>query len=186
VPQRQRRLFSIWLQHESQFQCNRTTITDVQSSVGPTITGMIDCRGQGNILDDFIIQEGATPEALAHLLQSLLEATPGSVHPANLKPMQRMCRFLSAWASRILGPYYLGGSLQRTQHYLIIGRDTNQGSLTLNNGQPRLDFLGVGRTDHQAKLNALLAKITNDMGGTLIHNIFFALNKQEVWLSSAF
>jgi len=155
--------------------------------VGPTITGMIDCRAQGNILDDFVIQEGATPGALAHLLQSLLETTPGSVHPASLTLTQRMCRFLSAWASRILGPYYSRGSLQRTQHYLIIGRDMNQGSLTLKNGKPCLDFLGVGRTDHLAKLNALLAKITNDMGGTLVHNIFFAaLNKQEVWLSSVF
>ncbi len=38
-----------------------------------------------------------------------------------------------------------------------------------------LEFLGVGRSDHVKKLNGILAKATEAVGSTLVHNPFFAL-----------
>lgn len=40
--------------------------------VGPTITGVIDCRQQANPLDGFVIEEGAIPGPLVPVLQKML------------------------------------------------------------------------------------------------------------------
>lgn len=52
--------------------------------------------------------------------------------------------------------------------------------LTLEDDKPRLEFLGVGRSDHVKKLNEILAKATEAVGGTLVNNPFFALMGQQV------
>ena len=33
--------------------------------IGPTVNGVIDCRGTSEVLDGFVIEEGAIPESLA-------------------------------------------------------------------------------------------------------------------------
>ena len=50
--------------------------------IGPTITGVIDCRkNHENALDGFVIEEGAVPQALAPLLLTMLELMPGDQYP---------------------------------------------------------------------------------------------------------
>ena len=71
------------------------------------------------------------------------------------------------------GPYAQGGSVNRTQTYLIMSHDSNEGIVTLENDKPYLQFLGVGRTEHVKQLNAMLAKITNGIGGALINSPFY-------------
>ena len=64
---------------------------------------------------------------------------------------------------------------------LIMSHDMNQAVLTLKDDKPSLEFLGVGRSKHLQQLNALMAKMTNQMGGTFVNNPFYAkLNQQEV------
>lgn len=149
--------------------------------IGPTINGVIDCRDQLNVLDGFVIEEGAVPEALGLGLRIMLENLPGAIYPPNNGVIQQLQRFVSRQTSRFLGPYTPGGSSQRTQTYLIMSHDSNQAVMTLKNDKPVLKFLGVGRSDHVNYLNDLLAKATAAVGGTFVNSPFYAaLGQQEV------
>jgi len=155
---------------------------DPTTPVGPTITGVIDCRNKENALDGFVIEEGAVAQALVDALQPLLEAMPHKIFPTDWGLAHRLRHFTSGLRSKVLGPYSRMGSVQRTQIYLIMSHDSNQANLTLNErGKPVIEFLGVGRTEHVAHLNDILAQATNAVGGTFVNNPFFAaLGEQEV------
>jgi hypothetical protein len=62
--------------YNTDYEVNLMARTHPESAtpVSPTITGVIDCRDQGNPLEGFIIEEGAVPEAL-------LEGMPGKKFP---------------------------------------------------------------------------------------------------------
>lgn len=152
------------------------------SPVGPTITGIIDNReGHENVLDGYIIEEGAIPKALAPLFQFMLEKLPGAEAPDDMTLLERLRHTLSSAGSRFLGPYYKKGSIERTQTYLVMSHDTNQAILTLKDDKPSLEFLGVGRSDHVKKINAVLKEATEAVGGTFINNPFYsALGEQEI------
>jgi hypothetical protein len=144
---------------------------------GPTITGIIDNRGSKvspNILDAHIIQEGTIPQALAPVIQSLLESIPGKVYPKPFLFKARARQFWSSMKIRIFGPYVIGGSVNRTQTYLVMSHDNNEGILSMEHDKLRLQFLGVGKTEHVKKLERMLEKLTNSIGGTLINSPFYA------------
>lgn len=155
---------------------------DPYHPVGPTITGMIDCReGHKNPLDGFVIQEGAIPQALAPIFQALAEMMPGQRGPSYLSLYTRVKRLVARGSSYLFGPYFREGSMQRSQVYLIMSHDSNQAVLTLKDDKPVLKFTGVGRSHHAKKLRNLLAQATAAVGGTYIDNPFFAtLNQQEI------
>jgi choline dehydrogenase-like flavoprotein len=149
--------------------------------VGPTITGVIDCRDQTNPLDGFVIEEGAVPASLVAGLQGLLAAMPGKIHPNNVGVLEQIRKKVSAVESVVTGPYTPDGSVERTQIYLIMSHDSNQAILSLEHDRPVLKFLGVGRSDHARYLNGILAKATTAVGGTYINSPFFAaLGEQEI------
>lgn len=80
-----------------------------------------------------------------------------------------------------MGPYYKNGAVERTQVYLIMSHDSNQAVLSLENDKPKLEFMGVGRSEHVKELNKKLAQATKAVGGTLVQNPWFALlGEQEV------
>lgn len=144
--------------------------------IGPTINSVIDDReGHENPLDGYVIQEGAIPRSLTPFLQTLLEMMPGSIE-ATGEPFQEKVRSAFArYSSHLFGAYRQGGSMDNTQVYLIMSHDSSQAMLTLKDDKPVLEFLGVGRSDHVRKLNDLLAKATQAMGGTFVKNPFDAL-----------
>ncbi|KAK3378547.1 hypothetical protein B0H63DRAFT_437196 [Podospora didyma] len=148
--------------------------------IGPTITGVIDCRDQKNPLDGFVLEEGAIPHALAHVLQAMLDFLPGSTPPENETLAQRTQAALARYGSRFLGPYFKNGAVERTQVYLIMSHDSNQAMLTLKDDKPVLEFLGVARSHHVKHLNGLLARATAAVGGTLVQNPFYSLLGQQV------
>ncbi|KAK7452183.1 hypothetical protein VKT23_012286 [Stygiomarasmius scandens] len=150
---------------------------------GPTITGVIDNRGpetSPNVLDGYVIEEGAIPAVLAEGLQTLLEALPGKQHPEQYGIQERVRHVFSSMKTRFLGPYAEGSSVDRTQTYLIMSHDSNEGILTLKNDKSHLEFLGVGRTEHVKVLNKVLAKATSAVGGTFINSPFYAAFNQQV------
>lgn len=149
--------------------------------IGPTITGIIDCReGHKNPLDGFVIEEGAVPMALTPLFQTMLETMPGKQYPP-LGFTSRIQHTLASIGSRILGPYYAKGSIEKTQVYLVMSHDSNQAILSLKKDQPVLEFMGVGRSEHVAYLNGILKKATEAVGGVFINSPFYAvLGKQEI------
>ena len=153
---------------------------DLSPPVGPTITGIIDLRGEDeapNVLDGFVLEEGAIPEALAHFLQAMLQLTPGKVYPEIKKSAGRYSRlrkFLAKAEAKFLGPYSPGSSINRTQVYLIMSHDSNEATLTLEGDKAYLRFLGVGRTKHVRELNRVMAAATHAIGGVLINSPFYA------------
>lgn len=149
--------------------------------IGPTITGVIDNRADhDNPLDGYVIEEGAIPQALSQFLQTMLDLLPGSTAPKNETVVQRSQAMLARWGSRLLGPYFRQGAVEKTQVYLIMSHDSNQAVLSLKDDKPVLEFLGVGRSDHVKHINGVLAKATEAVGGTLVGNPFFALMDQQV------
>ncbi|KAJ7757153.1 hypothetical protein B0H16DRAFT_1538314 [Mycena metata] len=152
---------------------------------GPTITGVIDNRGpetSPNVLDGYVIEEGAIPQALAPIIQAMLEVLPGKQNPDPFTATERLRHLLSRTKSRFLGPYSKGGSVNRMQTYLIMSHDSNEAIISLENDKPYLQFLGVGRTEHVKTLNKVLANATKAIGGTVINSPFFAAfnDKEEI------
>ena len=93
--------------------------------VGPTINGVIDCRVQDNPLDGFVIEEGAVPHALSHLLQTMLDLMPGRVAAQSQSLYQRTQSALARYGSRFIGPYFSKGAVEKTQIYLIMSHDSS-------------------------------------------------------------
>jgi len=132
------------------------------------------------VLDGYVIEEGAVPAAFAEGLQTLLEVLPGKQYPEQYGIQERIRHVFSSMKTRFLGPYAEGSSVDRTQTYLIMSHDSNEGILTLKNDKPHLEFLGVGRTEHVKVLNEVLAKATSAVGGTFINSPFYAAFNQQV------
>lgn len=149
--------------------------------VGPCITGVIDNRdGHENPLDGYVIEEGTIPSALAPFFQTMLDLMPGSIS-GDETLSQKVQASLARWGSRLIGPYYRKGAVEKTQVYLIMSHDSNQAILSLENDRPRLEFMGVGRSEHVKQLNKKLADATRAVGGTFVQSPFFALlGQQEV------
>ena len=147
--------------------------------VGPTIASIIDCRDQEDALDGFVIEEGAIPQPLVPLMQTMLELTPHRVGPRGLRRSKRFKRILAGAVSRF-GYYNVHGSLEKTAVYLIMSHDDNQAVLSLKNNKPYLQFRDVGRANHVRALNAKLAQATSQFEGTFVENPFSALFGQEV------
>lgn len=92
--------------------------------VGPCITGVIDNReGHANPLDGYVIEEGTIPKALAPFLQVMLDIMPGSISSEEGLTARTQAT-LARWGSRLLGPYYKKGAVERTQVYLIMSHDS--------------------------------------------------------------
>lgn len=85
---------------------------------------MIDSRDQLNPLDGFIIEEGTVPQSLSVFYQAMLEQMPGSVAPTGLDAYHKIGSILARFGSKILGPYFSKGSVEKTQVYLIMSHDS--------------------------------------------------------------
>ncbi|KJZ79281.1 hypothetical protein HIM_01432 [Hirsutella minnesotensis 3608] len=142
--------------------------------VGPTINAAIDCReGHDNPLHGFILQEGAVPQALSGMLQALVNLIPRRHAPGKTVVRQAQAT-LSRWKSRLLGPYTPDGAMERTQVYLVMSHDGNQGTLTLKDNKPMLAFPVVGHSEQTQRLNCLLTQATEAVGGMLVPDPYCA------------
>jgi hypothetical protein len=137
---------------------------------GPTITGMIDNRGSEaapNVRDGYVIQEGAIPETLSSIIQQMLDAQPGKIYPTKFSGLRHLW---SRIKTIVFGVYKKGSSINRTQAYLIISHDSNEGIMSLRDDKPDLQFIGIGRADHSQKLRSILARATDSVGGVFINS----------------
>lgn len=136
---------------------------------GPTITGIIDKRGDQtslNVENGYVIQEGAIPEALAPLIQTMLDACPNKIYP---KQYSWKKYYIGRLKNMFLGPYCPGSSINRTQAYLIMAHDNNEGIMTMDNDKPALQFCGVKRTGNVDDLHRELGRMADAVGGILIN-----------------
>ncbi|GJN85505.1 hypothetical protein PLIIFM63780_009072 [Purpureocillium lilacinum] len=135
------------------------------NAVGPTITSMIDCRGgHANPLDGFVVQDGAIPQGLGAFFQILLQFLPAFQSGYGRTFTQRL-HAIMAWLKGILmGCFFNTGALHRTQAFVAMLHDSNQGSLCLENDKPVFNFAGAGRNDRVRKVHAFLSKISEAIG----------------------
>lgn len=149
--------------------------------VGPTITGVIDCRDEHNVLDGFVIEEGVIPLALAPVTQLMMGLLPEKTPPPQKDFTSMFRNKLSGIGKLMSGPHIQRESLERTQTYLVMSHDSNQGSLSLRNDKPNLKYSVNGRTEHVNYLGELLTKATNAVGGTHVNTPFRqTFGQQEV------
>jgi len=153
---------------------------DLLRPVGPTITGVIDMRDEDEVLNGFVLEEGAVPQALAVGLQGLMDLTPGKEFPAKRSSRDRVRKVLARALNLACGAWHPGSSLNRTQIYLIMSHDSNSANLTLEKDKTYLRFEGVGRSKHVQQLNAFMAKATHAIGGAYVNSPFFAWAQEQI------
>jgi hypothetical protein len=135
---------------------------------GPTITGCIDMRGSmhaSNVRDGYLIQEGAVPEALAPVIQGLLETQTTTVPSQQPNRMRNLMARMRSW---ILGPYAKGGSVNRTLVFLTMSHDENEGTMTLKDDQTALQWSGTGNKKRSANIDSVLLEMAENLSGTLV------------------
>jgi hypothetical protein len=135
---------------------------------GPTITGCIDLRGDRYspcVKGGFVIQDGTVPEALTPVIQALLESHTTSVAPKSHALIHGIVARVKSW---VLGPYTKGGSVRRSIALLVMSHDDNQGTLTLNRDNVRIQWSGASREGYGEKINKVLLAMTESLGGILL------------------
>jgi cholesterol oxidase len=129
--------------------------------VGPCITGLIDCRDPDQPLDEgIIIEEGAIPGALAHLMPEAFAAACEE---------QSLLRQLKGRIQAIVeGAYH--GPIARTQTFLVMGHDDGGGKMELEKDKLRIRWPGVGGQPVFARINDTLKKASETVHGSFIPN----------------
>jgi hypothetical protein len=137
-------------------------------SCGPTITACIDMRGSThakNVRDGYVIQDGAIPEALVPVIQSLLETQTTAMPSQTSSTRGNLLARLKSW---ILGPYVKGGSVNRTLVYLTMSHDENEGQMALEDDAVVLRWSGIGSQKRSAQIDSVLLEMTENLGGKLV------------------
>ncbi|KAI9780055.1 MAG: hypothetical protein M1839_007037 [Geoglossum umbratile] len=165
--------FGCGIDHEADSIANRT---------GPTITGVIDCRDQPNPMDNFVIQEGVMPAPLAPIIQLALRMQAGARYFWRLYDSLVTLGAQSEGGEQPVGKSHgLAAGKGRTQIYLVMCHDGNEGTLALRDDKPSLKFLGPRRRDHVKGIEALLAEATRALGGAFADSPFgSALHSQAI------
>ncbi|KAH7413773.1 hypothetical protein DE146DRAFT_707398 [Phaeosphaeria sp. MPI-PUGE-AT-0046c] len=137
---------------------------------GPTITGCIDLSGSAHTSNDprdgFIIQDGAVPEALAPLIQTLLETHASFGIPKTYREIRRTLARLKSW---VVGPYARNGSVNRTMVLLTMSHDEDHGIVTLEDDQTFVRWEGPSSAGFRAsRIKNLMQNMTRNLGGSLI------------------
>jgi choline dehydrogenase-like flavoprotein len=133
---------------------------------------MRDEKVSPNVLDGFVIVDGTCPQALAPALQATLKLIPHKVSPEGRSIHEYLRELESSLSSILQGAWEHGGSINRTMFYLIISHDDNHASVTMEDDKPILRYPGISRSDRVKRLDGILAKATNLVGGTFEQNPF--------------
>jgi cholesterol oxidase len=137
--------------------------------VGPTITGIIDLRGQPTLNDGMVIEEGALPGPLVPLYPKVL-ATAAKLFGKDMD---------SGWwdlvrerdremESLLRGAYK--GAVANTQTYLVMTHDDAAGRMALEDDRLRVSWPKVGQQPIFDRVNERLQQATKPLGGTMTPN----------------
>lgn len=137
-----------------------------RTPVGPCITGIIDMRNRKQLEDGVIIEEGSFPGGVATFLPKILALSAKWVgsnanKTSNLQNQSPIKNLLP-------GTYH--EALLHTQVFLVMSHDNGEGRLLLDNNQLRISWPKVGEQPIFTKINDLLHKASQSIGGTFIPN----------------
>jgi len=137
--------------------------------VGPTISGIIDCRNKQQLEDGWVIEEGALPGALANIIPLVFQVAAKAIGKDTdtgvvdaIKEKERELKSL------IRGAYH--GATRNTQTFLVMTHDSGDGKMVLEGGRLRIRWPGVGNQKIFAKVNEILELATKPLGGTYVPN----------------
>ncbi len=137
----------------------------LQNRTGPCITGVIDLRGQGDVERGYVIEEGSMPGALAPILPGAFEAaaraSDGGFHPT---AAQRAREIESALAGS------RAGAMDSTQTYLVMSHDDAGGTIRLEGGRVHIDWPGVGRQEHFARMTDAMRRASVPLAAAFVKN----------------
>ncbi|CAG8570240.1 6935_t:CDS:10 [Paraglomus occultum] len=133
--------------------------------VGPCITGIIDMRKKDdNAFDGYVIEEGSCPRALAQIFSGHLKIACKTIGDStNLSILQKFRHSL-----RDFIPGYHYRALSRTQSFLVMSHDDQQGKLELQDDRLNIAFPDVGKTVQVERLNKILSDASHTIGGTYV------------------
>ena len=145
---------------------------------GPTITAVIDNRetdSASSRLSGYVFQDGCIPEAFNPVIQSMLilQTIKSQVLSILWDTRNEKGKLIAALKSLILGPYALGGALQRTSTYLVMSHDSNEMTITLKNDQPCLSAPKEGRSEHFKRIKGLFNDLFNLTGTKMGVSYFY-------------
>ena len=141
--------------------------------VGPCITGVIDLRGQDNLDDGIVIEEGVIPGALSETLPAVFAVQAKMVGTDTAQSwVDDAQQFAREAESLIRGAY--DGAMQNTQVYLVMTHDDANGEMYLQDDRLRIKWPGVGQQEIFQKVNENLIKATEAHKGTFIKNLIWS------------
>jgi cholesterol oxidase len=160
------------------------TLPTPETAVGPCITGAVRVAGAAGATgevdpisgssrsphaDDLLIQEGAIPGALRHVLPTALALAAETDDTGGpLSFLRRLRRRVKAGAGLLLDPDR--GPLQRTLTYLVMSDDRGDGQLVPDGDGLRVRWTGAG--DHPVfdRGDDVLEVGTKALGAELVRN----------------
>ena len=141
--------------------------------VGPCITGVIDLRGQDNLNDGMIIEEGVIPGALSVTLPAAFAVQAKLVGKDTAKTWADDARqFAREAESLIRGAYE--GAMNNTQIYLVMTHDDANGEMYLQDDRLRIKWPGVGEQEIFKKVNENLIRVTEAHKGIFIKSLLWS------------
>ncbi|KAI1300510.1 hypothetical protein EDD11_006185 [Mortierella claussenii] len=154
-----------------------------EQKVGPVITGLIDYRDSPNVMDGFVVEEGAIPAQAAFLLrtiyQAMSEKSAASLKTAkDLSFQEKISRNARELSSSIAGVYR--GAMANTQTFLVMSHDDARGELSLQDDRIRIQWPGIGSSRNFSRLDKLLEPLAEAVRGTYVRDPLTAATDEAV------
>lgn len=137
--------------------------------VGPTITSAIDLRGQPELDQGMMIEEGGIAGAMAAFVPKALSVAAKIVGRDTDSGLADMIREKTREIdSLIRGPTH--GAIKNTQVYLVMAHDDSGGQLSLKEDRLQINWPGAGEKRFVKDVNQKLEDATRSLGGTFVEN----------------
>ncbi len=121
--------------------------------VGPCVAGQIKVHDPDHLEHGMYIQEGVLPSPLGPLLPMLF--VPGG-------------RIMGALSALVKGVY--NGPLAHTQVFFVVSHDDASGRMVMQDDQLRISWPDVMQQPVFSRVDAVLKKISESIGGTYVKN----------------
>jgi len=141
--------------------------------VGPCITSIIDMRHQPVLTDGMTFEEGSIPAPIVSVMNTALISLNCDIGHDTKGGFANWLKDCGEEAKSLIdGPY--SGATNRTQTYLVMTYDDDDGVMSLNNGDFAINWKGVGKEVIFKKVEKAMVDATIPLGGSFIRDIVWS------------